>query len=101
MNRAEYYDLDEINQMQKFVEEYEYSIDELTTTINQILKIIQDNSLKGTIEGILEYISDNEGKRYNDYKEKLEDFEHFDEKEFTSNEGIWEEHQNEILGGLR
>lgn len=101
MDRSDYYDLDEINQMQKFIDEYEYSIDELEATIHQLSKVLQDKSLKGTIEGIVEFIEDCEGGRYNDYKQKITDFENFDEKEFTDNSGIWEEHQQEIIGGLK
>lgn len=99
--REDYYDIIEINKMQNFVDEYEYTIDELTTTINHLKTKITDKSLEETIEGMFDYIKDNENIRYNDYKEILTEFEYFNINDYDDNEGIWEDYQRDIMGGLK
>ena len=72
--KEDYFDINEINQMQKFVDDYEYTQDELDTTIKALLKRTKDKSLQDTIKGIKDYIKDNEGSRYEDFKEITSNF---------------------------
>lgn len=99
--KEDYFDINEINQMQKFVDDYEYTQDELETTIKALLKRTKDKSLQETIKGIKEYIKDNEGSRYDEYKEKIAEFEDFNINDYNDNEGIWEDYQRDIMEGLR
>lgn len=74
-------DLEELNQMQAFVNEYEYAMDEVDNLIQHLSHVINDKSLRETLELLPEYITINEGMRYCDFKEKLEDSNDFNMEE--------------------
>lgn len=99
--RAEYFDLDEINQKQEFVDEYEYAMDEIENLIQHLGNVITDKSLKETIDLLPEYITINEGIRYSECKDILEDFEDFNPNDYNDNEEINQDYLNDIYGGLR
>lgn len=101
MDRESCFDTEEINKMQTFVNEYQYAMDELEGTIVQISKMVKDQSLRGTLFSIIDYLVDNEGDRYNKYNDLLKEFENFIPEDYYDNTGIWEEHQKEIMGGLK
>lgn len=101
MEKSDYYDTDELNRMQKYVNDYEYSLDEIEALTIQLVKTIEDQELKDLIQSLMTYIVDNEGHKYLNYKRTLDDAEHFEDKEFTDNKGIWEDYQRDIIGGLK
>lgn len=99
--REEYFDIAEINKMQEFVDEYDYAMDEIEKIVQYLKEVIKDTSLRETIDLLPEYITVQEGFRYKDYREQLEDFENFDINDYNDNTGIWEDHLNDIYGGLK
>ena len=74
-------DIEELNQMQVFVNDYEYAMDEIENLIQHLSHVINDKSLKETIDLLPEYITINEGIRYCEYKDKLEDLNNFNMEE--------------------
>lgn len=99
--RADYYDLNEINRMQEFIDEYEYTMDEVEKLVQYLGNVVGDTSLHETIDLLPEYITVQEGKRYSDYKDILEDFEDFNINDYNDNDGINQEYLNDIYGGLK
>lgn len=99
--RADYFDINEMNRMQEFVDEYDYAMDEIENLVQHLVNVIGDLSLRETIELLPEYVVVQEGKRYNDYKEVLEEFEDFNPHDYNDNDGINQEYLNDIYGGLK
>lgn len=98
--RLEYFDLKEINAMEEFVFEYERAIKKTNQLIEELLKFTTDESLIEDIKALKEPIETNEKSRYEDYKEKLEDFENFSENDYNNNDGLDQEYITGKIGGI-
>lgn len=99
--RLEYFDLKEINAMEEFVYEYERAIKKTNQLIEELLKFTTDESLIEDIKALKEPIEINEKARYEDCKEKLEDFENFSENDYNNNDGLDQEYITGKIGGIK
>lgn len=99
--RLEYFDLKEINAMEEFVYEYERAIKKTNQLIEELLKFTTDESLIEDIKALKEPIEINDKARYDDYKEKLEDFENFSENDYNNNDGLDQEYITGKIGGIK
>lgn len=99
--REEYFDLKEINEMETFTTEYETALEKIDELIEELINYTTDESLIEDIRLLREPIEINDGSRYRDYKEKLYDFENFNEEDYINNDGLEDEYITGKIGGLK
>lgn len=99
--REEYFDLKEINEMETFTTEYETALEKIDELIEELINYTTDESLIEDIRLLKEPIEVNDGARYRDCKEKLYDFENFNEEDYINNDGLEDEYITGKIGGLK
>ena len=99
MNREDVFDDREIDKMRDFVSEYEYVMDEIETIKQHLIHSCLDKSMKDTLEYLGETVEVNEGSRYRDYKEQINEYDNFDPNDYNTNDGLKEDYERMKLRG--
>lgn len=87
----------ELNNMQQFVDEYEETEQILDRMIG--LKGYKDSDMVEIVEAMKCMLEDDLKKKYDEYKEILEDAEE-DDHDYVNNDGIWESVMRERSKGF-
>ena len=85
-----------LNEIQDFVNEYEW----LENHFKKLIEMERVQDHKDFLQATLDEFYLENRRRYNEYKDILNEYENFDESNYASNEGIYEGLVRDRMGGL-
>ena len=97
VTRDDVFDKRDIEKKKDYISDYTYTIGELTTQIALIKDVITDPGMCDTLDWLLECFENEEGTKYEDYQEDVNEYDNFNPLDYNDNDGLGSEYERSKL----